>query len=173
VASSFRFLSASAQREALTMIVDYDDLTPSEDHLTLTYQGQDFTGTAVEKDRHGTVIAEVAFREGKKFGLSREWFPNGRVRTEETYAFDELHGESREWYESGALRAEGAYELGICLRKQEWSADGAIASKTELREDSPQYRTLQLLRASSMSKRSPALGWTPSGTPPPGRSDDD
>jgi hypothetical protein len=84
VASSFRFLSASAQREALTMIVDYDDLTPSEDHLTLTYQGQDFTGTAVEKDRHGTVIAEVAFREGKKFGLSREWFPNGRVRTEET-----------------------------------------------------------------------------------------
>jgi antitoxin component YwqK of YwqJK toxin-antitoxin module len=173
VASSFRFLSASAQREALTMIVDYDDLTPSEDHLTLTYRGQDFTGTAVEKDRHGTVIAEVAFREGKKFGLSREWFPGGRLRTEETFAFDALHGESREWYESGALRAEGVYELGICLRKQEWSADGAIASKTELREDSPLYHTLQLLRASSIGKRSPVLKWTLPGSAPVGRSNDD
>jgi antitoxin component YwqK of YwqJK toxin-antitoxin module len=155
------------------MTVDYDDLIPSEDHLTLTYGGQDFTGTALEKDRQGNVIAEVAFREGKKFGPSREWFPGGGVRTKETYAFDVLHGESCEWYESGVLKAEGTYELGICLRKQEWSVDGATTSKMVLSEDNPQYRMLQLLRAGNLGRRAPRLGGPLPGTDPAGRSDDD
>ncbi|WP_088347310.1 MULTISPECIES: hypothetical protein [Rhodomicrobium] len=139
------------------MIVDYGDLEPSGDHLTLTYQGADFTGTAVEKDQHGNVISEVAFRDGKKYGLCREWFPGGHARAQETYAFGVLHGESREWHENGALRAQGVYELGICLHKHECSDDGSVINEMTLTEDHPQYRTLQLLRASSLGQRAPRL----------------
>lgn len=135
------------------MTVDYDELEPSEDHLTLTYQGQDFTGTAVEKDMHGNRIAEVEFRDGKKFGLSREWFPSGKQRTEESYAFDALHGEAREWYESGALKSASSYELGICLRKEERAEDGTLTDEMLLMKDSPQYKTLQMLRAGTLGKR--------------------
>ena len=139
--------------------VDYDELQPADDHLTLTYQGKDFTGTAIEKDRDGSLIAEVEFRDGKKSGRSREWFSNGKLRTEETYAIDVLHGESREWYESGALKAESTHELGICLRKVEYSADGEVTSEILLANDSPQYQTLLLLRASAIGRRVLSRSW--------------
>jgi antitoxin component YwqK of YwqJK toxin-antitoxin module len=133
--------------------VDYGELQPADDHLTLTYQGRDFTGTAIEKDRDGFLIAEVEFRDGKKSGRSREWFSSGKLRTEEMYVFDVLHGESREWYESGALKAESTHELGICLRKVEHSTDGMVTSEILLASDSPQYQTLLLLRASAIGRR--------------------
>jgi antitoxin component YwqK of YwqJK toxin-antitoxin module len=149
------------------MIVDYGDLEPSDDHLTLTYHGADFTGTAVEKDQHGKVISEVAFRDGKKYGLCREWFPSGSARAQETYAFGVLHGESREWHENGALRSRGVYELGICLHKQDCSDDGSVINEKVLTEDSPQYRILQLLRASSLGRRAPRVESTSTISPAP------
>lgn len=132
------------------MKVDFDELEPSDDYLSLNYRGQPFTGIAFELDQHGKLLSETSYVDGQKEGIAKEWGPAGIVVREQHYANDTRHGHSREWYESGSLKSEAEYELGICLWEREWTNDGQLVRDFMLNEGDPQFATLQKLRASTI-----------------------
>lgn len=132
--------------------VNIDELEPTEDCLSLIYRGQPFAGIAYEENDAGVVIAEAQYLDGQKAGVAREWSTSGTLTKEQSFVFDSLHGSSREWYESGVPKIDATYELGICLRKTEWAPDGSVLGNFVLQEGSPQFGTLEKLRASSIGQ---------------------
>ena len=130
--------------------VNVEDLEPTADHCTLTFQQELFTGIAFELDENGRKIAEIEYREGKRFGLTREWSSSGSLIVEAFYALDALHGRRMEWYESGAPKLESEYELGICVREVEKDWDGNVLREFVLDKEHWQFDYLEKLRAGSV-----------------------
>jgi hypothetical protein len=133
------------------MRISFDQLEPSDDHLVLMYQGQPFSGTAIENDGGG--VSETTYKGGQRNGLSKAWSPSGGLVREETFAFDALHGRSREWYEDGRPRKDGTYELGVCLSEKEWDSEGQMVRDFRLSEASPQFALLEKLRKSRVGQQ--------------------
>jgi hypothetical protein len=130
--------------------VNVEVLEPTADYRALTFQQELFTGIAFELDESGRKIAEIEYREGKRFGLTREWSSSGRLIVEATYALDAYHGHRMEWFESGAPKLEGEYELGICLREVEKDWDGSVLREFVLDKQHWQFAYLEKLRAGSL-----------------------
>jgi antitoxin component YwqK of YwqJK toxin-antitoxin module len=130
--------------------VDYDELEPSDDFLLMDYAGQPFNGVAFENDEDGNLVAETSFVEGQKSGLSREWSASGTLVREQWFALNSLHGPSREWYDNGSRKCDGFYELGICVKEQEWDANGNEIKDYRIDEEGAQFATLKKLRTSDV-----------------------
>jgi antitoxin component YwqK of YwqJK toxin-antitoxin module len=130
----------------MTRSVDFEVLEPSDDYLTMLYEGRPFSGLAYEKNPAGSLVSECTFKDGQKFGISREYASTGVLVEEKTYEHDALHGPSHEWYENGVLKSEGEFEFGICLWEKMFGEDGLLIREFTLAETAPQFKTLQKLR---------------------------
>ncbi|WP_156369589.1 toxin-antitoxin system YwqK family antitoxin [Duganella sp. Leaf126] len=142
--------------------VDFDELEPSDDFLLMNYGGEPFNGVAFENDEYGNLVAETSFNEGLKCGISREWSASGAIVREQWFAKNAMHGPSREWYENGSRKCEGFYELGICLKEQEWDANGVETKVYRIQEEGAQFAMLIKLRASNVGltiSKSSTLGY--------------
>jgi antitoxin component YwqK of YwqJK toxin-antitoxin module len=79
-----------------------------ENHLRLLNE----TVGRVKVRQNGTIVSEVFFRNRKKYGKYREFFPNGVQKTEGNYVNGEFEGTHREWYSNGNLMDEVYYKNG-------------------------------------------------------------
>ncbi|MET3132254.1 antitoxin component YwqK of YwqJK toxin-antitoxin module [Oxalobacteraceae bacterium GrIS 1.11] len=130
--------------------VDYEELEPSDDFLLMCYAGKPFSGIVFENDENGTLITETNFIDGQKSGMSQEWSASGTLVREQWFALNSLHGPSREWYGNGSPKFDGLYELGICIKEQEWDANGCVIKNYRIDEMGPQFATLKKLRNSNI-----------------------
>lgn len=130
--------------------VDYDELEPSSDFLLMDYAGKPFSGVAYENNENGNLFAETNFVEGQKSGVSREWSDAGTLVREQWFALNSLHGPSREWYATGSRKYEGFFELGICVREQEWDENGNETKSYRIDEEGAQFAILKKLRTSDV-----------------------
>ena len=133
--------------------VDYEQLEPSDDHLVLVYEEMPFTGIALEKSELGQMLTETSFVNGQRNGISKEWSDSNVLIREQHFVFDALHGQARQWHDNGQIWTEGLYELGICLHEKEWNECGEIVRDYQLNEACEQFRTLLLLRSSTIGQK--------------------
>jgi antitoxin component YwqK of YwqJK toxin-antitoxin module len=54
---------------------------------------------------------------------------------------------SHEWYDNGQVKSEGEYELSVCIKEKEWDEEGNLTREYAIDPNSPQFSTLQRLRA--------------------------
>ena len=125
--------------------VDFDELEPGEDQL-MFWQGQPFTGVAVEFFPDGTLQSEVYHVNGLAHGPSRGWYPSGRLRDEMTLWYGALHGYKREWDEQGRLVSESLGELGIGVAEKRWDVHGKLIRDWHISPRDNLFSTLQLCR---------------------------
>jgi antitoxin component YwqK of YwqJK toxin-antitoxin module len=60
--------------------------------------------------------------------IEREYWDNGKLRSETPYAGEKPHGVSKWWYESGQLWSEQPYVNGVRHgMSRQWDRDGDIA----------------------------------------------
>lgn len=130
--------------------VDYEELEPSDDFLLMHYAGKPFTGIAFENDENGVLFTETSFIEGQKNGVSRKWSDSGNIVLEEWFALNSLHGPFREWYENGSIKIDSLYELGVCVREQEWDENGNVIKNYQIDESGRQFATLKKLRSTNI-----------------------
>lgn len=109
-------------------------------------QGSPFTGIAYRLHREGTLRSELEYRDGLRWGMSREWYGPEQPMVEAPYFKGVLHGRAREWHRNGQLAEDGEYEYGIALWEQEWDEDGTLTSEHRLSEAEPDYETLRRYR---------------------------
>ena len=55
---------------------------------------------------------EVVFSEGRRDGLTREYYPNGALKTDWNYRNGELSGLTMQYYPSGLVKAEANFTAG-------------------------------------------------------------
>ena len=132
--------------------VDYEELEPSDDYLLMQYDGKPFNGVAFEHDENDKLVSETSFVEGQKSGASREWSSSGILIREQWFALNSLHGTSREWYENGSPKLDGVYELGVCIKEQEWDVNGNVVKDYVIDETGSQFDVLKKLRVSNLAE---------------------
>jgi hypothetical protein len=76
-----------------------------------TFEGEAFTGIAIELGPAGQAIAEVPYRFGKYHGPQREWDESGRLREEEYFNRGVRHGVARAWDEQGRVTRDEIWEF--------------------------------------------------------------
>jgi antitoxin component YwqK of YwqJK toxin-antitoxin module len=134
----------------------------------LYYLGKPFSGVAFRQSADGQVMYEIGYRDGRRWGPSREWYDDGQLASEEHYAWDWAHGFFRRWHGNDRLAVEENYEWGVALRRRAWDEEGNLIEDYRLEEADPEFRTLQMHRT-KFGHLDPITD--PSTPPPPGLED--
>jgi antitoxin component YwqK of YwqJK toxin-antitoxin module len=110
------------------------------------HKDKPFTGVAFVRWDDGKLRAEIEYRDGMRWGVAKEWFPNGCLAGEAGWAWDLYHGVSREWHENGQLASEDVFEYGIRLSGKKWDANGKLVEKFVIRKNAAALRRLAELK---------------------------
>ena len=91
----------------------------------LLYQGELFTGEAVEY-MAGKMVSLDHYTDGVQDGLSREWYPDGTLRSEGRLREGLPCGEFREWHANGVLASRKVFgDDGLTLLEElKWDENG-------------------------------------------------
>ncbi len=74
----------------------------------------------------GELRVEETWRNGKRHGLTRAWYPSGQKERETMFKDGLPHGAFVEWYDNGQKRQEGTAEKGVGRSETSWTRDGEI-----------------------------------------------
>ena len=78
-------------------------------------------------ENFGQKSKEVDFLNGKKDGLSTEWYENGNIEVQRTFNNGELDGLNTQWYENGQKKVEGTFKDGKKVGfPKRWNKDGSV-----------------------------------------------
>ncbi|TGK37436.1 hypothetical protein EHQ12_06830 [Leptospira gomenensis] len=93
----------------------------------------------IEKEMYQNRIlsSERNFTRGKKTGIHRGWYPDGKRRFQYSYQNGELHGDVWEWHSSGSLITYAKYWNGQLLGKKVWRPDGQIYANFVMQSGRP------------------------------------
>jgi antitoxin component YwqK of YwqJK toxin-antitoxin module len=103
--------------------IDAEDIEDLDDDR-VAYEGSLVTGEVLVRDDEGRLYELITFVAGIQEGLTREFWPNGQVRSEHWYEGGVIHGVGRTWHENGRLASETRYRHGLVLDERTWSKDG-------------------------------------------------
>ena len=94
-----------------------------------------FTGRAIETFEQSPTKSVSSWREGKRSGITTEYYYNGRKRSEISYYGGTRHGPAREYRMTGGILREENYRKGnLDGLKSEWFPNGNKAFAVELRK---------------------------------------
>ena len=92
-----------------------------------------FSGYAMKYYNNGKVAEKIAFRNGKREGLTQRWYPEGMLSFQGTYVQNRRHGSIQSWWKDGTLRSIANYVDGVPhgVQKQ-WYQSGALFKEIHL-----------------------------------------
>jgi antitoxin component YwqK of YwqJK toxin-antitoxin module len=89
-----------------------------------------FNGKLIEDDGQNKRKLEIRIRNGKADGLSRGWFENGQLETEENFVAGVSHGIRTRWFPNGTQKSEATIVDGqVNGRYVEWYDNGKKAAE--------------------------------------------
>lgn len=119
-------VGAEPSEEPVAVRVDEEDLDFEYDMAV--YEGEPFTGEAVEYDRDGKMVALTTYRNGYEDGPVKQWFPDGTLRVEGATSYGVgAVGLWKEWGPKGNLISEREFnEKGFVVALREWDDAGNL-----------------------------------------------
>jgi hypothetical protein len=118
------------------------DYTPE---LIYSHRGELFTGIGYDHDPT-TGISEVSYVDGRQEGVSRDWYPSGRLKSETDYRANDHHGFNRDYREDGTISLEEFYEFGLRVWSKTFDEHGRVVESYQILEGSEKYRRLDHYR---------------------------
>ncbi len=98
-----------------------------------SFEGSVYTGIVEEYDDAGRLISEIKLVDGKKEGLSKFYWPDGKLKCEANYQNGIYHGSVVRYFENGNLFSSFNYDQGQESGKQQmWKSDGRIKVNYEV-----------------------------------------
>jgi hypothetical protein len=108
--------------------VEYRQIGFDASQYHYVYQDRPLTGEMIEPGVGDVPMAVSEFRDGLRHGMSRVYFPDGRLHSEARYEYGEPVGADRTWYHNGQLQEEIAYtDQSKYVSTRRWSEDGTLA----------------------------------------------
>lgn len=94
------------------------------------YQGQPFSGEALEFYPSGQMAKKESFKQGLRDGLLQQWFYNGTLAFDSRYLAGQLSGLTQSWWSNGNLRSTTPYVDGkVHGVSLQWYATGELFKK--------------------------------------------
>jgi antitoxin component YwqK of YwqJK toxin-antitoxin module len=122
-----------------------------ESDLVYMYRGKPFTGVAYEESpTRGR--SDVMYHSGLQDGLSRDWYPSGKVKSEMMFDQNDRHGGYRNYDEAGRVVEEGFYEYSVLVSRKIFDSAGNVVEEFNLDLDSGTGRILRRLRNERQQK---------------------
>ena len=85
-----------------------------------------YTGTIREYYSNGKIKSEYSYKEGKENGLFIQWYENGKKKQEGTSYNGEWNGTIISWWENGQKSSEVIYKDDFLINvKGRWDQDGS------------------------------------------------
>ena len=85
-----------------------------------------YTGTIREYYSNGKIKSEYSYKEGKENGLFIQWYENGKKKQEGISYNGEWNGTINSWWENGQKSSEVVYKDDILINvKGRWDQDGS------------------------------------------------
>jgi len=75
---------------------------------------------------NGYIKTTTQYEHGKKNGVFKQFFENGKTQLLRTYKDDVLDGKSREYYPTGKLKEELVYEQGNVIHLRLYDEQGKL-----------------------------------------------
>jgi antitoxin component YwqK of YwqJK toxin-antitoxin module len=103
--------------------------------------------TIDEEELYCTEDGSYEYEDQPFTGLAREYSnPTGELRGEETSRRNGRTGLSRWWYPNGKLERETTFEHSIRVAEKEWNEQGAIVRDLVLKKEDPLFEILEKSR---------------------------
>ena len=121
------------QRECLRSELDLRD-------GILHVKGEDtpFNGSLIENYDKDSRKLEISIQNGKAHGLSRGWFEDGQLETEEHFVHGASHGIRTRWYPNGKKKSETTIADGqVSGLYIEWHDNGKESAEATMVEGQP------------------------------------
>lgn len=114
--------------------IDFDDDKEyiEDKNKVFWFKGDPYTGKMVKYyDKEKTQLEiELFLKDGKRNGLTTEYFENGSLRYKRNYKDDEQHGLFEWYHDNGQLREKTTFKEGkIDGQWEEYDEDGQLLSK--------------------------------------------
>ena len=106
----------------------------------LYVKGEDapFSGSLIENYGKDARKLEISIQSGKAHGLSRGWFEDGQMETEESFVEGVSHGIRTRWYPNGAKKSETSIVDGeVSGLHTEWHDNGQKLAEATMVEGQP------------------------------------
>jgi antitoxin component YwqK of YwqJK toxin-antitoxin module len=101
------------------------DATSVDNELRLQYEGELFTGEVVEELIPGQLLSQELYVDGLPHGSIREWWPDGRLKSEGENYRGRPRGVFRHWHPDGRPAASILFDSeGTSRAVREWDGDG-------------------------------------------------
>ncbi|MFI2350419.1 toxin-antitoxin system YwqK family antitoxin [Streptomyces sp. NPDC019443] len=117
--------------------IDIDDPEVDMDYGgRVLYRGELFTGEVTEYTGDALISLDN-YVDGVQHGASREWYPDGALRSEGQALMGRPVGTSKEWHPNGKLAAEKVFaEDGLTmLADRAWDENGCSTKNWEKASD--------------------------------------
>lgn len=72
--------------------------------------GWPFTGVAIQQSANGVTVSEERYERGRRHGVLRRWFDNGRLAFASEYRHGRREGETIGWWRNGTVRSFATYK---------------------------------------------------------------
>ena len=106
----------------------------------LYFKGKDapFRGNLIENYGKDARKLEISIQNGRPHGLSRGWFEDGQLETEEHFVEGVSHGLRTRWHPNGAKKSETTIVDGqVSGSHIEWHDNGQLAAEATMFEGQP------------------------------------
>ena len=131
-------LTFSTDQTVMLHWLEVDDtgvVREAEIEGNLTKQMEPFSGKAIETFEQSPTKSISSWKDGKRHGITLEYFYNGRKRTSIVYKNGNRHGPSQEFRITGELWREETYqEDQLTGPKSEWHPNGIKSFQVEMRK---------------------------------------
>ncbi|MEO9569824.1 MAG: hypothetical protein ABJH82_07135 [Polaribacter sp.] len=131
----------------LTNIVHKDSLVLNGNEGKWYYKNKLYNGFAVKLYPNKTIKEKTGFFNGKKEGVYKVWFNDGKLKLESHYSQNVLVGTYKSWWNNGNLASEVNYVNGKMNGvERKWFSDGNLSKERNLlkgRENGLQRAWLQ------------------------------
>lgn len=124
------------------ILLDFDE----NGNQIYLYEGELFTGMAVEYWPNGKLRSEGFYIDGTPKVEFKEWYENGQLKYSQQPSDDGVFITSEEWYEDGSKKSEILSEHGFQVSIKEWDEKNNLIKDFRLLESSPYYPSLLLAR---------------------------
>ncbi len=124
----FGILIAQAQVPISEVVQDKIDMADSY-YGKFKYNGDPFTGKAIDYHENGNIKTLRHFKNGMYDGMWTEWYANGNRKFQGDRRKNKGQGLTKWWFENGQLKKQGTYDMdkqqGVVVR---WHDNGQLQS---------------------------------------------
>ncbi len=90
-----------------------DALILNQSNGVVYYKNLPFTGNAIAQYDNGVLAISIDYKDGRKDGQYKKFFPNGELSFEAYYTNGKQNGKNRTWWSNGNLRTESNFVDGV------------------------------------------------------------